>query len=820
MTSFWQDVRYSLRMIAKAPGFAAIAILTLALGIGANTTIFTWINSALLNPVPGLGNPSEIVALTEGKSGSFPLGFSYPDLEAMRDGQQSFAGITACNFARMSLTGKGKPQRVWGMLASANYFDVLGVRPILGRGFLPAEDEKPGGAPVAVISYRLWQTRFGASPDIVGEEIEINQHPYTIVGVTPAVFQGNLTGVRFEIWVPMMMEAQLLPQGDLLHDHHYFWLLAFGRLKPGVVPAQAQEEMTLRLKREVKNYPEEHKGHDSVTVYPLWRSPFGLNFFLATLLPMLMTIAGLVLLLACANVANLMLVRSVGRRREIAIRMSLGASRWRLVRQLLVESLMLALAGGAVAWLITLWTSGTIMKFLPAVDFPLSLIVRADRTVLLATMVISVLTGVIFGILPALRTSSVAPVTVLKEDTGAASGGLRKARLASGLVVAQISLSLLLLICAGLFIRSFLSAQQIDPGFNPHNVLTASYDLFTAGYSDEKGAEFDRQLVAKLEALPGIQSVALSNRIQLGFGGPSTSVKPEGYVSQANELMETPVAIVTPNYPKTMQIPIVKGRDFTPQDTASSQRVAIVSEAFVNRYWPHQEALGKQLNSDLTNEWFTVVGVARDTKVNNLNEKPTPFLYLPQYQIRRSTIPSTSATIIIARVAGDPLNFAKTVENAVHELNAELVVFEVNSLETSEQFASFGQRIAGTFVGAFGLLALVLAAVGIYGVTAYTTRQRTHEIGIRMTLGASKQDILRLVLGHGLRLTLVGVVLGLVASFALTRYLKSMLLGVTSTDALTFSSVAILLCAVALFACFIPARRAMRLDPMVALRYE
>jgi len=418
MTSFWQDVRYSLRMIAKAPGFAAIAILTLALGIGANTTIFTWINSALLNPVPGLGNPSEIVALTEGKSGSFPLGFSYPDLEAMRDGQQSFAGITACNFARMSLTGKGKPQRVWGMLASANYFDVLGVRPILGRGFLPAEDEKPGGAPVAVISYRLWQTRFGASPDIVGEEIEINQHPYTIVGVTPAVFQGNLTGVRFEIWVPMMMEAQLLPQGDLLHDHHYFWLLAFGRLKPGVVPAQAQEEMTLRLKREVKNYPEEHKGHDSVTVYPLWRSPFGLNFFLATLLPMLMTIAGLVLLLACANVANLMLVRSVGRRREIAIRMSLGASRWRLVRQLLVESLMLALAGGAVAWLITLWTSGTIMKFLPATDFPLSLIVRADRTVLLATMVISVLTGVIFGILPALRTSSVAPVTVLKEDTG------------------------------------------------------------------------------------------------------------------------------------------------------------------------------------------------------------------------------------------------------------------------------------------------------------------------------------------------------------------------------------------------------------------
>jgi len=814
MTSFWQDVRYSLRMIAKAPGFAMIAILTLALGIGANTTIFSWINSALLNPVPGLASPSEVVALTLSKPGDNPFPFTYPDVEAVRDGQQSFTGITACNFALMSLTGKGKPERVWGMVASANYFEVLGVRPILGRGFLPVEDEKPGGAPVAMISYRLWQTHFGANPDIVGQAIEINQHPYTIVGVTPAVFQGSQTGVRTEIWVPIMMEEQLVPQGDLLHDHHYFWLLAFGRLKSGVAPEQAQEEMTLRLKREAKNYPEEHKGHDSVTVYPLWRNPFGLNYFLSTLLPMLMAIAGLVLLLACANVANLMLVRSVARRREIAIRMSMGASRWRLVRQLLVESLMLALAGGVVALLITFWTTGTLMKFMPATDFPISLSIRADRAVLLATLVISVLTGVIFGILPALRSSGVAPVAVLKEDTGSASGGLRKARLASGLVVAQISLSLLLLICAGLFIRSFMSAQQINPGFNSHSVLIASYDLFTAGYSNASGAEFDRQLVAKLEALPGIQSVALSDRVPLGFGGGSTSVKPEGYVSQANESMETQVAIITPNYFQTLQIPMVKGRDFTMQDMKNSQRVVIVSEAFVNHYWPNQEALGKQLNSDLTHEWFTVVGVARDGKVNQLNEKPMPFLYLPLYQVYRPTM------MVIVRTTGDPLAFGKTVDKTIHELNADLVVFDVTTLELREQIASFGQRVAGTFVGAFGLLALALAAVGIYGVTAYTTRQRTHEIGVRMALGAGKEDILRLVIGHGLRLTLVGVGLGLAASFALTRFLRSMLLGVTSTDVLTFSSVAILLCAVALFACFIPARRAMGVDPMVALRYE
>jgi predicted permease len=814
MSSFWQDVRYSLRMIAKAPGYAAIAVLTLALGIGANTTIFSWINSTLLNPIPGLASPNEVVALSLGRGTDNPFPFTYPDFESMRDGQQSFAGITAANIAPMSLTGKGKPERVWGMVASANYFDLLGVRPILGRGFLPEEDSKPGGAPVAVISYRLWQTHFGANPDVVGQTLEINQHPYTIVGVTPAVFQGSQTGLRSEIWIPIMMEEQLMPQGDLIHDHHYFWLTALGRLKPGVRPEQAQEEMTLRLKREAKNYPEEHKGHDSVSVYPLWRNPFGANQFLSTLLPMLMTIAGLVLLLACANVANLMLVRSVARRREIAIRLSLGANRWRLVRQLLVESLILALAGGLVAFAITFWTAGTFMKFIPKTDFPISLGMRVDHTVLLATMVISVLTGVIFGILPALRASGEAPIAVLKEDTGSASGGMRKARLASALVVAQISLSLLLLICAGLFIRSFMSAQQINPGFNPHDVLIATYDLFTGGYSEASGVEFDRQLVAKLEAQPGIQSVALSSRVPLGFGGGSTAVNPEGYVSQANESMETQVAIVTPNYFQTLQIPLVKGRDFTPQDTKSSQRVVIVSETFVNRYWPNQEALGKQLNSDLTHEWFTVVGVARDSKVNGLNEKPTPFLYLPQYQVYRATM------IVLARTNGDPLAAGKTVEKTIHELNADLVVFDITSLELREQIASFGQRVAGTFVGAFGLLALVLAAVGIYGVTSYTTRQRTHEIGIRMTLGASKRDVLRLVLGHGLRLTLIGVILGLAASFALTRFLTSLLLGVTSTDALTFSSVALLLCAVALFACFIPARRAMRVDPMVALRYE
>jgi predicted permease len=813
--SFLQDFKFGLRALGKSPGFAVLVILTVALGIGANTTIFSWINATLLNPVPGLTKANEVVSLTLSKPGENPFPFTFPDVEAMRDGQGSFTGIAACNFLPISVTGKGKPERLSAMVASANYFDVLGVQPFLGRGFLPAEDEKPGGAPVAVISYRFWQKHFAADPNIVGRTIELNQRPYSIVGVTPAAFQGSQTGVRTDLWVPIMMEAQFNPLGDLLHDHHYFWLLAFGRLKPGISLAQAQEEMTRRMKREVDNYPEEHKGHSSVTVYPLWRNPFGLNYFMATLLPMLMCIAGLVLLLACANVANLMLVRSVGRRHEIAVRISLGASRWRVVRQLLVESLALSLGGGAVALLFTQWTEGALMGFLPATpDIPLSLTVETDRTVLLTTLCISVLTGVIFGILPALRSSGIAPAEVVKEETGNLSGGLGKARLASGLVVAQISLSLLLLVCAGLLIRSFRSAQKIDPGFNPHHILIASYDLFSAGYTELTGTEFHRQILAKLETLPGIQSVAISNRVPLTFGGGSTAVKPEGYVSSSNESMETQVAIVTPNYLHTMQIPLVKGRDFAAQDTKGSQPVAIVSEAFANRYWPRQEAVGKQLNSDLTHQWFTVIGVARDCKEIGLNETPLPFLYLPVSQIYRPEM------IINARTTGDPMASARTVENAVHDINPDVLVFDETTVELRDQFASFGQRVAGTFVGAFGLLALALAAIGIYGVTAFTTRQRTHEIGIRFALGATSQDVLRLVLGQGLRLMLLGVCLGLASSYVLTRFLKSLLLGVTHTDTLTFSTVTLLLCVVALFACFIPARWATRVEPMVALRHK
>lgn len=814
MGNLLQDVRYATRMLWKSPLYTAIAVATLALGIGANTTIFSWINSTLLNPVPGLKAPDQVVALSLGKSSQNPFPFSYPDYVAMRDGQQSFSGITAFSVQPMSLTGAGKPQRVWGMVATANYFDVLGVRPAMGRGFLPQEDQTPNGAPVVVISDRLWRTHFGADQQVIGRTLAINRHSYTIVGVTPPVFEGSQTGIRSDLWIPMMMQADVMPQGDLLNDHHYFWANLLGRLKPGVSISQAQQEMTARIQRVAKDYPQEHKGHDTVTVSPLWRAPFSANQFFSLLLPMLMAIAGVVLLLACANVANLMLVRSIARRREIAIRLSLGASRWRLVRQLMVESMVLALAGGVIAMMITFWTGGLMGRFIPPMDFPVALDVHIDKGVLLAAFVISVITGLIFGILPAMRASGEAPVTVLKEEIGSSSGGRGKARLASGLVVAQVALSLLLLICAGLFIRSFASAQTIDPGFDPRGVLLTSYDLFQSGYTPENGIQFDRQLIAKLQALPGVQSVALANRVPLTLGGGSTSVNPEGYVQQPNESMEVQDAIVSPGFLKTLQNPLASGRDFTDEDTRQSQRVCMVNEYFAQRYWPNQEPLGKKVHSDLTNEWFTVVGVVRNSKVNNLNEAPTPFIYLPLYQVYNA------AMVIYARVAGNTIGYSSSVASAIHQLNPDLVLYDVTTLQEREELASFVQRIAGTFVGAFGLLSLVLAAVGIYGVTSYTTRQRTHEIGIRMALGATGEDVLKLVLGRALRLTLIGIALGLVAAFALTRFLSSQLLGVTSTDALTFWSVALLLCAVTLIACYIPARRAMRVDPMRALRHE
>ncbi|HLW43826.1 MAG TPA: ABC transporter permease [Candidatus Acidoferrales bacterium] len=811
MNTLLQDFRYGLRVLLKAPGFSAIAILTLALGIGANSTIFSWINSTVLNPIPGVANTAVLAELTAGKEGD-PSPISYPDYVDLRDHNRSLANLMAFSLWQMDLTGNAKPQRVWGEFASANYFDTLGVRPFRGRTFLPAEGTKPGGAPVVVLSYELWQTHFGGDRSIIDKTIQINKRPYSVIGVAPPLFQGTQTGVRADLWLPVVMAQQFARDQDLLRDRKADWLMSIARMKPGLTREQAQADLSNLYAQIAKEYPDAHRGTSVATLYPLWRAPWGANYYLRTILFLLMAISGVVLLLACANVANLLLVRSVSRRREMAIRLSIGATRWRLVRQLLAESLILATCGGGIAMLLTLWTSGMFGDFIPPSSIPVYMNYHADSAVLFATMAISLLTGVFFGILPALRSSSLQPVTVLKEESGSASGGRRKARLSSVLVVAQIAMSLLLLICAGLFIRSFRLEQNFNPGFNPQGVLLESYDLRAVGYSKNSGMEFHRQLLAKLDAIPGVKSAALAGWIPMSMTVSEVTVDAEGYVPQLHESMKMDVADVSPEYLRTMQISLIAGREFTAGDTEKSQLVAMVNKEFVRRYWPSQDAIGKRVRQD--GKWYTVVGVTSNFDNDHLGQKPKPFVYFPLFQ------DYTPLVAIHLRVSGNPLAYVGAAENAVHSLDADLPLSDVATLQSRIELNTTTQRIGGIFVGGFGILALILAAVGVYGVLAYTTRQRTHELGIRMALGAEPRGIFAMVLRQGAMLAFVGVVIGLAASFVLTRALTNELFGVSPTDPLTYAGVAILLLAVALLACYIPARRAMRTDPMVALRHE
>jgi len=490
MNTLFQDLKFGLRMMAKSPGFTFLVVLMLALGIGANSTIFSWINSTMLTPIPGVSRTSDLVAVMRGEISEHPTPpFSYPDYADLRARTRSLSGLLAYHEDFVSLTGTGKPERIYAAYISADYFKVLGLKPILGRGLLPVEEEKPGTTPSVVISYALWQSHFGADRSIVGKTIQINRTLCTVVGVTPAGFQGCSTGLRTDLW------ASLVYRGEQIRERDNFWLDVLGRLKPGVNRRQAEEELNLQMQRIVEQFPNSHRGPNQITLDPLWRSPYGANVYLYKSLPILLALAAVLLLLACANVANLLLVRNVTRRREVALRLSLGAGRWRLVRQLLVESLLLALAGGALAMVLTTWTAGTFAAFFPPTSIPLTLNGHVDRTVLLATMALAILTATIFGILPALRTSGLAPIAALKEEAGSMSGGPHKSRLSSLLVVAQIALSLLLLICAGLFTRSLQNAQRQDPGFDPNHVLLASYELEPVGYSEAQGIEFHRQVL-------------------------------------------------------------------------------------------------------------------------------------------------------------------------------------------------------------------------------------------------------------------------------------------------------------------------------------
>ncbi|HEY1897666.1 MAG TPA: ABC transporter permease [Terracidiphilus sp.] len=812
MKQLLADTRYALRQLRRAPGFALTAVLTLALGIGANSTILSWISATLFNPIPGVKNTASMITIQRGERNEHATPpFSYPDFVDLRSNNRTLSGLLGYHDDFMSLTGSAKPERVYGALTSADYFEVLGVRPILGRSLLDTRANERAGAAEAVLGYKLWQNHFAGDPEIVGKTIQINLHPYTVVGVAPQGFIGCKSGLRTDIFLPLGIDKQIWGSGRIDH-RDTAWLNVLGVLRPGVSQRETENELNVLMQRLVAQYPKDHQGANQLSLDPLWCSPFGANVYMAGTLPMLLALAAVLLLLACANVANLLLVRSVARRREFAIRLSMGASRWTLVRQMMVENVLLAIAAGAVALSITFWTAKTLALFLPGRTLPLAINGSVDRRVMLATMLVSLLTALISGAVPALRASRLSPSTVLKYEALNTAGGLHKSRLTSGLVVAQVALSLLLLTCAGLFVRSLEKAQKADPGFDSSHVLLVNFDLGPMGYSDKAGVEFGNQLLARLKQLPGVESATLADFSPLSFTIHSDDILPEGYVPRPHENVEVDRGMVGPDYLKTMRTPLLAGRDFTDQDRPDSEPVAIVNQAFVDRYWPGQNAIGKHVK--VAHGIYTVIGVAGNGKYRRLTYETAPLVLNSLAQRSQDEV------ILHVRARGEPRAMANAVEQTIHNLNADLPLYGMTTLKENIQMGSVFERIAVAFAGSFGLLALLLAAVGIYGVVAYATRQRTHEIGIRIALGAGKAAIFRQVLRQGLTLTIAGLGAGVVASLFLTRFLRAMLFGVGSSDLLTFTTVAVVLCVVALLACYLPARRAATIDPMQALRTE
>jgi predicted permease len=808
------DIKFAIRQLIKNPSFTSGAIATLGLGIAANSTIFSWINATLLDPIPGIAHTNDMITIMRGERSDHPTPpFSYLDFADLRDSARSFAGLLAYHDDYMAITESAKPERIYGAVVTSNYFEVLGVHTLLGRSLGPTAPVERLGVAEAVIGYGLWQGHFGADPSIIGKVVHINLHPYTIVGVAPEGFQGCKSGLRSDLWIPIGMDPQI-SGGNRIKNRDTLWLNVLGKLQPGVDHRRAEDELNSLMQRLVERFPDAHKGPNMISSDPLWRSPFGVNVYLSGTLPMLFALAVVLLLLACANLANLLLLRSGARRREFAIRLSIGATRWRLVHQLMVENALIALAGGGLALLLTKWTAHGLSAFLPPTSLPLTLDGRVDRTVVVATIVISLLMAAMSGVLPALRASrlAVAPLSALKDEALSTSGGIHKSRLAGGLVVGQIALSMLLLVCAGLLVSSQQKAQESHPGFDPSHVFLATFDLQPMGYSVAQGIEFDQQLLARLKSLPGVESVTLGDFSPLNYTIRTDFIQPEGYVPGKNESMEVDRGVAGPEYLRTVRTALLEGRDFTDRDNASTAPVSIINKALADRYWPGQDAIGKRLK--VSRQWTTVVGVAANGKYRRLVYDTAPLVLLPMLQSYRTD------QIVYVRVAGDPLACASAVERTVHGLNSDLPLFNKTTLAANMRMGNAFERIAAALSGSFGLVALILAAIGVYGVVAYATKQRTHEIGIRMALGAGKRDIFRQVLGRGLHFAGLGLVLGLVISFALTPYLRGMLYGVGTPDWLTFVMVAIVLCVATLIACLVPARRAASIDPIRALRTE
>ena len=713
-----------------------------------------------------------------------------------------------------SLAADNTADRAYGGMVSGNYFDVMGVRAAAGRLFTAQDDVTPGGHPVMVISYAYWQQHFAGHPGVVGQSVTVNNMPMTIIGVAPEHFMGSFLGISVSAFVPMAMQRELTG-GDRMNARGNGWLQMLVRLKPGVTVAQAQAEATSVMGQLEQEFPQANVGR-RLRIVPTWQAPFGAPTALSPVLGVLSVLVTLVLVIACANVANLLLSKAVSRRREIAVRLSLGASRTRLIRQLLTESLLLAAIAGVVGVVMAYWSMGVIMTFVPPVDLPIDLGLRMDTSTLLFATVISLLTGLVFGLAPAIQASGAETITALKEEGRSGSGGRASGRLRHALVVAQVAVCLVLLVGASLFLRSFIAAQSLSPGFDPSHVVTASMDLFPSGYTGERSREFQRRLIDTVRARPGVQAAAYGSWLPLGFGSNNSSgVSIDGYVPRANEEVVVASQVVSPGFFETLRIPVRQGRDFTDGDTADSPRVMVINEAMATRYWPGGRALGGRVR--MGQNTYEVVGIVADAKYGSLNERPVPQMYSALSRTDMSTLR------LFVRTGGAPGPFVAELRDVIRGLDASLPVYDARTMNEHMQVAVFAQRMAANLLGAMGVLALVLAAIGLYGVMAYAVTQRTQEMGIRLALGASPRALLGMIVTQGMRLTAIGVAAGLVlalAAFGSIGAVRAILPGISPLDPVTFITVPLVLAAIGLLATVIPGRRAGQVGPLVALRCD
>jgi predicted permease len=814
-----QDLRFGLRMLRRNPGFAVVAVVTLALGIGSNTAIFSFVNAVFLRPMPApVQEPGRLVwlfASSEKESGLQNL--SYPEFLDYRTQDRVFSGLMAFKpMVQFSMQVENQNERVWGALVSGNFLQVLGVAPARGRALLAEEDRTPNTHPVIIISYRLWQRRLGGDPSVIGKTVVLNRHTYTVVGVVPERFTSPTSGIYYDVYVPLMMQAQVFPETNLLQDRNRRELEVLGRLAPGVTPEQAQAALQMRAHQLELEYPSSNRGW-RITAFPASRGnpkliPTGLATAVSVLL---MAVVGMVLLTACANVANLLLARAAARQREILVRAALGASRSRLVRQLLTESILLSLLAGTLGLLLAFWSIDLMAAVRLPVNFPLGLDLRLDGMVLGFAAVLSLLTGLLFGLTPALHASKPNLVAGLKGLVQVSSRRMRLLGSREIRVAWQVAISFVLLVMAGLFLRGLGHARIVHPGFEVENCLLVTFDPKLQGYSPSQGAWFYEQLLQHIQGLPWVQSACLTRTVPLGMGRSRDTAYIAGYRSAADQKFELDYALVGRGYFRTLGIPLLRGRDFTARELQEEPATVIINETMARRFWPQEDPLSRSIRLyGPQGPLCHVIGIVKDSNYYSLGEAPQPYAFLP--------LPREVAeeTILCVRTLANPATVLPAVRQEVQSLDRNMPMFEIGTLaEHVNSSLNLTRGEAGVLV-IYGFLALALASVGLYGLVSYSVKQRTHEIGIRLALGAQQGEVLKQLLIESMALVVTGIGLGLIVALACARFLASALFGISAADPLVFGTVTGVLILAALTACYFPLRRATRIDPMAALHCE